>query len=325
MHACFLLRSAELRALVEHIKITQYAMHHALSLRSTQLLKNGALFYVIDQEPGTGTDAGAGIDTGGRSMNVCCGFFVGRRTALTINHDPLLKRVAGTQLPVNIVTSNNVSMQLECVSTNSALDFSVLRLRAGAPDIEHFFDLPRAASVEPGLRLALVSMGLGPANDTALVMSPTYTVHDVTATSCHGTFFHYDGAATWAGDSGAALLFEDGCVVGMHLEVIDDRPALEGGQSSKSGGGDDGGDVHGGGDEIDEQVVFAEGSVKRRRSPTARPTVQGLVARLDALSVTSSSHAKTCGALILATPEVTQAVDAAAAVAAPPPALRGAP
>ena len=54
---------------------------------------------------------------------------------------------------------------------------------------------------------------------------PQISQHRVNVTGLdQDGFFLYDGASTWRGDSGGALLFEEGFVVGLHLEVVDDKP-----------------------------------------------------------------------------------------------------
>ena len=83
--------------------------------------------------------------------------------------------------------------------------------------------------------------------------------------------FYYDGASTWQGGWGAALLFEEGCVVGMHQEVCgDDKPEV----SPPAGGG-------------------TGGASKRGRDQLQ------LEECIERLSVASSSQAKMCRALML--------------------------
>jgi hypothetical protein len=241
---------ANVEALQQQIALTSYAATHALSKMSEQRVKGGALFYVIDGKPRT---------------PLFCGVFVGPRVALTINHGDMFKR----SLPFSLdaVASNGRLLRLECVTTNTQLDYSVLRL-LGDSDSDAFFDLPSHSSVDSGVSLGLVSMGVGVGAHHS--MAPTYSVHAVTVTTYTpgDAFFCYDGAATWAGDSGAALLFEEGCVVGMHLEVLDDMP---------------------------EEVVSPSAGARGKRSRSLRQVGE----QLDRVSVASGSHAKVCRALLL--------------------------
>jgi hypothetical protein len=169
------------------------------------------------------------------------------------------------------VASNGRQLKLQCTSTCAELDYSVLRL-LGDRDSDAFFDLPSHSSVLPGTSLGLVSMGVGPSLHHPPV-PPSCSVHAVTASSCNlgGAFFYYDGA-TWSGDSGAALLFEEGQVVGMHQEVLelDDKP---------------------------EASPPARAGTKRARSKARLSQVER---QLEEVSVASSSHAKVCRALLLA-------------------------
>ena len=92
----------------------------------------------------------------------------------------------------------------------------------------------------------------------------------------------YDGAATWPGDSGAGLLFDEGFVVGMHLEVVDDRPDLP---SLRSAGS------------------------RHLRVPDLSARLETLEASLDRASEAASSHGKACRALLLAQAPVMAAVE----------------
>ena len=128
-------------------------------------------------------------------------------------------------------------------------------------------------------------MGIG---SSAAVGEEAYAVHKASITSVSATHILYDGAETWAGDSGGALLFEDGFVIGMHLEVFDAKPALDGALSLPAAGG-------------------ATKRTRRAADDTARTTY----AALEQLSVASSSHGKVCRALRLTHSRVLSAVESA--------------
>ena len=246
---------AEQRALRQEFALVRYATTHALSEATLARVNGGALFYVTDGGP--------------EKPPLFCGFFVGPRLALTINHDDVFKRGALPHL--HAVASNKRHLEFDCIATNEKLDYSVLRL-AGDHIADAFFDLPAYSSVDQSHELGLVSMegGVGAHCHAA---APATSVHKVTVSRVEedGATFLYDGASTWCGDSGAALLFAEGTVVGMHLEVIDDNPNL-----SPAGGA-------GGG---------ARGASKRLR-------LKDLSERLDEISVASSSLSKVCRALLL--------------------------
>ena len=104
----------------------------------------------------------------------------------------------------------------------------MLRLADGCAPTAAFFSLQGCAELVSGLGIAVVTMGIG-SSSSAAAGEQAYAVHRASITSCTAEHILNDGAETWAGDSGGALLFEDGVVVGMHLEVFDARPELSGG------------------------------------------------------------------------------------------------
>lgn len=100
----------------------------------------------------------------------------------------------------------------------------MLRLKDGQPDAAAFFFLPSFDSVKGVIDLGLVTMSIG--SSAELESEPRISQHRVHVTSCDDTYICYDGT-TWKGDSGGALLFEEGCAVGLHLEVVDVKPNPE--------------------------------------------------------------------------------------------------
>ena len=147
-----------------------------------------------------------------------------------------------------------------------------------------FFSLQGFLDVEPGLGIAIVTMGIG---SSAAVGEEAYAVHKASITSVSATHILYDGAETWAGDSGGALLFEDGFVIGMHLEVFDAKPALDGALPLPAAG--------------------AAAKRARRAADASARTAKAL----EQLSVASSSHGKVCRALRLTHFRVLSAVESA--------------
>ena len=241
-----------------------------MSEASEAALKGGALFYVT-------------LGSGGKPL--FCGFFTSPTVALTINHDAMFTfPQEGEALPLIVyaVSSAGRALKFSVFSTNVALDFTVLKLQSDCAPSPSWFHLQTYSSIEPGLAVGLVTMGIGVGKE--LRDSPTITQHRVNVTSCDdGTFFLYDGGSTWRGDSGAALLFEDGVVVGMHLEVVDDKPM---GYVSPRGGVKRDRDGH----PVKRRVAAVEGQQL------------ALEAAVESVSVAASSQAKVCRALLLLLP-----------------------
>jgi hypothetical protein len=255
----------EFAAVGERIAVISYKASHALSTACQKKLDHGALFRVHDEsgEP------------------LFCGFFVDARVALTISHDKLFERA----LPFSIsgCSSSGSPLSFDVISTDAELDFSVLRLTDGSAPATDFFSLQGFSDLVPGLGIALVMMGIG---SSAAVGEEAYAVHKASITSCSDTHILYDGE-TWAGDSGGALLFEDGFVVGMHLEVFDAKPERDA-----------------------ASPLLARGSFGKRRRGAADTAAQ-VAEELERLSVASSSHGKVRRALRLTHPRVLGAVDRA--------------
>ena len=254
------------KELSAQIALTGYNASHALTMVSKDKLNHGALFRVHDE-------SGAPL---------FCGFFVDERVALTISHDKLFER--GPPISVSGCSASGRRLTFDVVSIDADLDFSVLRLAEGCAPAAAFFSLQGFSDVEPGLGIAVVTMGIG---SSAAVGEEAYAVHKASITSVSATHILYDGAETWAGDSGGALLFEDGFVIGMHLEVFDAKPALDGALSLPAAGG-------------------ATKRTRRAADATARTTYA-----LEQLSVASSSHGKVCRALRLTHSRVLSAVESA--------------
>ena len=249
-------QNSELKALSQQVILTQYAATHALSKTSEDRVKAGSVFVVLE---------------GDADIPLCCGFFVGPRTAITVCHDEFFTRQK-TPFDVRaIASSTGESLQLSCELIDTDFDYAILRLTSKRLHGDAFFELPAHSTVVPGLSLALVNMGVGLKLYHEVPLS--YGVHAVTVSSCHGASFYYDGASTWGGDSGAALLFEEGCVVGMHQEVLDDKP------------------------EVSPSAGLAGAGSKRSRD--VRDRVSLMEEAFEKVSEASSSLSKSCKALLL--------------------------
>lgn len=277
----FLSKKVEL--VVDKLELVSYRSTHLLSKTSEAKLRNGALFF---------------IQTSLCDSPVFCGFFVSERVALItinlkLNHDAMFS-AGKTPSPIFGRSSETPhrELQFELFSTNSDLDFSVLKLKDGQRDASAYFLLPSFDSVEGGIDLGLVTMSIG--SSAELASMPRISQHRVHVTSCDDKYICYDGTSTWKGDSGGALLFEEGCVVGLHLEVIDDKPepALPISPHASSGTLKRG---HGGG----------------ARAPDRSLEVAAVSEALERVSVAASSSAKICRALLLSHPAVREAVEAA--------------
>ena len=262
--------------MAEKIDVVAYKQSHVLSKASQQKAETGALFYIS-----------------GDDSPLFCGFFVSPRIALTVNHSYMFNTAAGLAANTTILgyapTSPPRAFEFELAGADADFDFSVLRLKAGQADAPAFFDIPSFGAVQPGVDLGLVTMSIG--SSAALEARPQISQHRVSVSGLDREgFFLYDGASTWRGDSGGALLFEEGCVVGLHLEVVDDKPALvTGAQLPSHLGGKGGG-----------------GTLKALREDVA--TISGAVERV---SEAASSSSKVCRALLLTHPRVQKAVEAA--------------
>ena len=192
-------------ALTTAVKLVAHASTHAITERAQQLIDGGALFYVTNGKSGKA---------------LFCGFFVSESVALTINHDSMFE-----EMPAPLVHGSSSStpprpLVFDVVSTDKLLDFTVLRVR-GEPSSNFFSLQEHSVDLVVGLDVALVTMGIG--RTRALMEAPTLSVHRTSITSFNASHIVYD-ASTWPGDSGSGLLFEEGFVIGMHQEVIDDKP-----------------------------------------------------------------------------------------------------
>ena len=239
------------------IALTSYNASHALTMVSKDKLNHGALFRVHDES----------------GLPLFCGFFVDERVALTISHDKLFER--GLPMSVSGCSASGRRLTFDVVSIDTDLDFSVLRLAEGCAPAAAFFSLQGFSDVKPGLGIAIVTMGIG---SSAAVGEEAYAVHKASITSVSAKHILYDGAETWAGDSGGALLFEDGFVIGMHLEVFDAKPAVDG-----------------------APPLPAAGAAAKRARLAADDSTRTAKA-LEQLSAASSSHGKVCRALRLTLP-----------------------
>lgn len=241
------------------INLAAYKATHTLSPASLKAVNEGALIFITDGE-------------GGKPL--FCGFFTSSTIALTINHDDMF---AADPLPlVHAVSSAGRPLIFDAVSTFTDLDFTVLKLRPPCTPSTAFFSLPGIVSVERDTPLGLVSMGLG--FGIAHGKTPQIMQHRVSVASCDDESLLYDGP-TWSGDSGAALLlFDESFVVGMHLEVLDEK-----------------GEPH--------VPPF----------PKKRRVTSDELDHLHTAASVVSSHGKVCRALLLSHATVRVAVEAAAA------------
>lgn len=188
------------------IQAVAYNSSHALTLESHTLVKSGAIFKVMESAT--------------KPCPLFCGFFVGPTIALTINHDPMFKQAL--PFSVHATTSAGEKLTFDVIHTNATLDFSVLYCTSARSNKVHF-SLQGFSELDPGVEITLVSMSIG--NGAALAVAgavafPPYSVHKGRITDLDGQFIYYGDVETWAGDSGGALLFKEGCVVGMHLEIL---------------------------------------------------------------------------------------------------------
>jgi hypothetical protein len=209
--------------------------------------------------------------------------------ALTINHDEMFQIVP---LPERVYAVSSAGHKVAFIvhSTNNLLDFTVLKLapRGGAgSDVSEtapaHFNLPTFSDVQMGHKLALVTMGIRLGEE--LNRSPIVTQYEVSVACVDGAIISYSGGGQpFDGDSGAALLFDEGLVVGMHLETVDAKPPPRDGSSPVSGS-------------------------KRLRS--VKPTFESLSKELDSVSEASSARGNICHALLLSNTIVMTAVAAA--------------
>ena len=192
-------------ALAGSVKLIAYASTHATSERSDTLIKGGALFYVTNGE-------------GGQAL--FCGFFVSESVALTINHDPMFEEMPPPLIHGFSSSTPPRPLKFDVVSTDKLLDFTVLRLQ-GEPSSAFFSLQEHSVDLVAGMHFTLVTMGIG--RTRTLMETPTLSMHRTSITSVSASHIVYD-ASTWPGDSGSGLLFDEGFVIGMHQEIVDDKP-----------------------------------------------------------------------------------------------------
>jgi hypothetical protein len=254
--------TAKLEKLEGEVSLAAYKATHTLSRVSEKAVNEGALFYVKDE----------------LGNAIFCGFFTSPSVALTINHDDMFRK---DPFPiVYAVDSVGRPLEFDVFSASPELDFTVLKLRSSCCASTAWFALPSFSSVDRDTPLGLVSMGVGYGKMHR--MPPHIMQHRVSVVSCDDVSFLYD-APTWAGDSGAALLlFEEGLVIGMHLEVFDEK-----------------------------------GEPYQPPSPGKKRRVEHELDGLHAAVSTTSSHGKACRALLLSHASVLAAVEAAVAGSGP--------
>jgi hypothetical protein len=268
--------SAKVDTVMVKVDKLAYSSTHSLSQTSSKALADGALFRVLDKEGGT---------------PLFCGFFTSPTVALTVNHAFMFK---ATTLPEHVYAISSAGRELVFTvhSTDSRLDFTVLKLApcggAGSDVPEaapaHFY-LPSSSSVQMGHKLALVTMGIRIAEE--LRMSPTVTQYEVSVANVDDEFFSYSGGGQpFDGDSGAALLFDEGLVVGMHLETVDAKPPPRDGSSPR-------------------------GAKRPRTLGGVLTAVDSLSKDLDTVSEASSARGTVSRALLLSNLTVLEAVEAA--------------
>ena len=245
-------------ALTGSVKLIAYASTHAITERSDELIKGGALFYVTDGEGGPA---------------LFCGFFVSESVALTINHDPMFEEMPPPLIHGFSSSTPPRPLKFDVVSTDKLLDFTVLRLQ-GEPSSAFFSLQEHSVDLVAGMHFTLVTMGIG--RTRTLMETPTLSMHRTSITSVNASHIVYD-ASTWPGDSGSGLLFDEGFVIGMHQEVIDDKPERPPFPSAAS---------------LAERLTVVETS-------------------LETVSEAASSHGKAGRALLLSQEAVLKAVNAA--------------
>jgi len=155
-------------------------------------------------------------------------FFVSPTTALTAAHNlragGAASRFAKTAACVR-PDSGGARLVFDVVALEAALDFAVLRLRAGQPPSPHFLELPAAggfASTPGDKGVFLVTCNIHVAAEAPEPEAATVGVawHHARVVRFHPQHVLYDAHA-FDGDSGGALVIaRSGVVIGLHRELV---------------------------------------------------------------------------------------------------------
>lgn len=255
----------KLLTLESKLEAVTFSSSHVLTEMSHARVKSGALFKVHE---GTAT-----------SPPLFCGFFVSPNIALTTNHDSMFTQT----LPFSLCATTTAGdcLAFDAIHMDPELDFTVLRCTTQRKSLDHF-SLQGCSDLDSGLKIAVVTMSIG--SNAAMGTSQQYSVHQASITTFDEQFINYDGAETWGGDSGGALLFEEGYVIGMHLEVVNSHK---------------------------EFSLEPSAQKVRRRKADYGARISTLEKNAEIASTKSSSHGKSCRALRLTHPNVLAAVETA--------------
>lgn len=268
----------------QQLSLIQYSSEHVLSKDANDLLDNGALFYVHD-------------DISGPRF---CGFFVHARVALTVHHDEIIIN-SNKSTTVKAVSSfaagkKGKALEFSVHSKFEKSDFAVLVLKDDMENASFFPLVARSNDCFTGrTNIGLVTMNIGMNSQLGLnnnvSVPPSLSQYKVSIKSEDADHLYYE-AETWSGDSGSALLIDNGTVIGMHIEIVDDKPLIP-----------------------DMYVTSPpQAGTKRSRSELSRPPSKALEVSesfLGSVSQAASSHGKSCTALSLKSEEVHRAVEAA--------------
>ncbi|RLN81499.1 hypothetical protein BBJ28_00011958 [Nothophytophthora sp. Chile5] len=160
-----------------------------------------AVFVLVDEDD---DHAGVGI-----------GVFFSPTLAVTCDHNLTQQHTVGSSAPLAL---KEELADVEVVARNSELDFAILKSSRPRAFIAPWSGSPD--DLESRCELVLASFRLGIDEYQApykgkLGFAPAACI----AVSSHRRHIMYS-CPTYAGDSGAALLVKDGCLVGIHQETI---------------------------------------------------------------------------------------------------------
>lgn len=156
-------------------------------------------------------------------------FFVSPTTALTaarnLRAGGATSRFAKTAACVR-PESGGARLVFDVVALEAALDFAVLRLRAGQPPSPHFLELPAAGGFAttasaPGEKgVFLVTCNIRVAAEAPEAATVGVAWHHARVVRLHPQHVLYDAQA-FDGDSGGALVIaRSGVVIGLHRELV---------------------------------------------------------------------------------------------------------
>ena len=269
-----------------------YEFSHPISKAADALLARGALFYVTHE-------------TTGRAL--FNGFFVGKRVALTINHDQLFR--ASPYPTIHAVSSSTPPTELtfKVFHTDSILDFTVLILEDRHLDAPHF-DIGKIT--ESGVDVGLVNMGIGFHNVDKDARPPlAITKHKVHVNRLGTHHLYFSNTETFGGDSLSPILLMKRNVVAMHLEVINAAPEVpvefaalasasnEDHPFSREATGHGGGGSAGGGGAGGAGALVGNGAARHAKRKAPGPTVEDLVAASGARAAAAADDARAAAAV----------------------------